>query len=352
MFTCTKDFAQLQALLLNYSASKSLRKKDGWIYTPVPSCPCAYKPLCTYEEYINKVLNGNPIFTSDPKRFRDAMEYLRDYHDDEMPLLVPDKSIISFANGVLDIFTMEFVEYCRLPPDMLTKTARHHIDQEYIRSTETPLLDVIFDAQFSREVADILLALMGRALFDVNALDTWQVMGFLVGISGTGKSAILVVLQHFFAPEAIGNLAAKREEVFGMANLIDKEIVIGRNVPGKLYGYLPENIMQAMIGGEPMEIRRKGLIMPMTMTWKAPLIMAGTNDNCINKTLRQRVVSIRFNKVVTHPKEFLQRDIVKGELPNVICRALQCYKALRERVDATGNGFWGAVPKEVLVWQG
>ena len=80
---------------------------------------------------------------------------------------------------------------------------------------------------------ELLCALLGRTLLPLNRLDRWQVLPFLVGIGGTGKSLLLTVLQHLFAHGRVGNLGCRREEVFGLANLVDKDVVIGRDLPHK-----------------------------------------------------------------------------------------------------------------------
>jgi hypothetical protein len=346
------DFAQLRAKLLTYAAERKLRKKDGFVYGPIKECPCAYVNMMTYGEYINLVLKGDSIYTSNPKRFRECIEYMRDYRDDEMPILVSDKSILSFSNGILDIVTMSFVPYDHISDELLKKTARNHIQQDYTGDSATPLLDIVLDAQFDVDVADLLMALLGRMMYEVNSLDRWQVMPYLSGVGGTGKSLIIDVLQSFFAPEAVGNLASKREDVFGLANLLDKEIIVGRDMPEKLSGALPQEVMQSMTSGEGMEIARKNAT-SINMAWKTPILLGSNHPlDYVNtgNNIGRRIVVFKFDNVVKNPREFLFKEIVETELPNVICRALQCYMQLRDTVAAAGS-FWSIVPKRILEWQ-
>ncbi|PNH03860.1 hypothetical protein TSOC_010043 [Tetrabaena socialis] len=333
-------FDILRPIFLNRAQEQRLRKLDGIIYRPVPGCPCAYVSLSTYADFINDSLSGHAVYVSNPKRFEEAMKYLTNYRDDKLPLL-----------------TREFIEYDLLSGDssggLSGKVARHHIDARYSSSEETPLLDIILDAQFGKEVAKVLCALFGRAMFRVRELDNWEVMPYIVGVGGTGKSLLLNVLQHMFAPEAVGSLVAKREVIFGMANLIDKEVVIGRDMPAKLSESLPQEIMQCMTTGEQMEIPRKTTT-ALHVPWSAPVVMASNHmPDYLNtgNNVGRRLVTLCFNNVVATPQEDLQSAILAGELPAIIARCLASYANLRARVKAAGS-FWKAMPPEVLEWRG
>ena len=113
-------------------------------------------------------------------------------------------------------------------PRLAGRAARHHIPLPYGGPEGTPMLDMVLDAQFDADAKQLLLAMIGRLLFCVGKLDGFQVMPYLVGIGGTGKSLILSVVKAMFAPGTVGNLSPRREEVFGMANIADKHVVIGR----------------------------------------------------------------------------------------------------------------------------
>jgi phage/plasmid-associated DNA primase len=345
-------FPIIRTKLLDYAVERRLMKRDGIVYEPVPDCPCAYREAFTYADYVNEVLQGDPIYTSNPKRFRDAVEYLTNYKDAEMPRYEPDRNLMSFANGVLELDSGAFTGYEGVGTNMERRVARHHIHLQYTGSPETPLLDKVLGTQFDHDVAELLCALFGRALFKVGQLDGWQVMPYLVGIGGTGKSLLLNILQHMFAPGAVGNLASKREEVFGMANLVDKEIVMGRDMPAKLTGSLPQELMQAMTAGEGMEVPRKGQV-ALNVTWAAPVVLASNHmPDYVNtgNNVGRRLVTCRFDNVVGEPQEDLQNDIINTELANVVCRCLRAYSDTRARVRQVG-GFWKAVPKTVLDWQ-
>lgn len=183
--------------------------------------------------------------------------------------------------------------------------ARHHIPFEYTSCADTPLLDIILVPQFGPEVAAVFCALFGRTFFTVGQLDSWQVMLFLVGVGGTGKSLLLKILEKLFQPTAVGSLAAKREDVFGMANLIDMELVMGRDMSAKMSAALSQDLLQSMTAGEGMEVPRKGLT-ALHVQWSAPVVTAGNHMPAYVNTgnnIGRRMASIRFECVLERPQQ-------------------------------------------------
>lgn len=351
----TSDFALVRGKLLDHALSLGLRKRDGMVYSPVPGCPCAYTQMCNFKDYINLVLHDEPLFSEVPKRFDECVSILTNQNKmTKMPELVCDRDLLSFSNGVLQLATATFNIYSDMDPEceLARRVARHHIPFPYMGSAETPYLDQILDAQFDKDVAEVLCALIGRALFTVGQLDGWQVMLFMSGVGGTGKSLVLNIIASLFAPEAVGNLAAKREEIFGMANLVDREIVLGSDMPAKMSASLPQEIMQTMTAGDRMEIPRKGQV-ALQVKWTAPVILAGNHyPDYVNtgNNVGRRMVTVRFDNVITTPQDNLLECILQSELPNIVYRCLHAYMVLRVWVGELG-GFWKAMPSIMLEWK-
>lgn len=165
-------------------------------------------------------------------------------------------------------------------------------------------------------------------------------------------AVILSVVEALFVPGAVGNLAHRREEVFGLESLVDKEVVIGRDMPATLSKTLPQEIMQAMTSGEGMEVARKRLS-AVNVTWTAPVIMASNHLPDYTNTgnnIGRRLVTIRFDNVVSKPQEGLLDSILATELPNIVARCLRAYHDVRARATEAG-GFWNAVPPRLLEWR-
>ncbi len=159
-------------------------------------------------------------------------------------------------------------------------------------------------AQLEPDVTDLLCGLLGRLLFRVGQLDNFQVMPFLLGAGGTGKSLVLSVVEKLVGEGAAAPLPTTGEEVFGLANLYDADVVLERDVPQKLNKALSEDNMRSMVTGEPMTISRKRLD-AVKHRWTAPLIMAGNSAPDYTNTggnLTRRFVTFRFNNPVVSPR--------------------------------------------------
>ncbi len=352
------EFDAMSGALLLHASERRLRKAGGMVYERVPDCPCAYRPLSTYEAFINVVLKNDAIYRANPRRFDDMMKFLTNYTElDELPELRPDRNLLSFSNGVLRLDDLAFTPYTDLDV-AVPLVARHHIAAPYTGHADTPLLDIVLDAQFGddeegHEVAELLMAFIGRLLFPIGSKDRWQAMPYLVGVGGTGKSLILSVADSMFRKGTVGNLGGKREDVFGMANLVDKDAVFGRDMPAKLSGALSQELMQAMVSGEAMEIPRKGMV-ALNVDWTAPVIMGSNHmPDYVNtgNNVGRRIVIFRFPNTIQDPREDLLDCIRETEMPDVVCRALTAYHAAVERAKAAG-GFWKSVPAKVLEWRG
>jgi putative protein kinase ArgK-like GTPase of G3E family len=55
------------------------------------------------------------------------------------------------------------------------------------------------------EVQKWLFIMMGRQLYEIGDLDDWQVLGYLLGMAGSGKSTILTkVVKLFYHSDDVG----------------------------------------------------------------------------------------------------------------------------------------------------
>lgn len=349
------DLELLRDTMWEAAAKDGLRKLDGDVYEQIAGAPCAYVKVHTYRSFIVRLFADNRVYQRDPRRYDDLIKTLTNSETQHMPWLEVDRDIISFSNGVVQLATNVFTPYLGMDMEspLACSAARHHIPLDYTGSTDTPLFDLILLAQFGPDVAEVLCALVGRCLFKVKERDNWQVMPFMVGLGGTGKSIIMNVAQRMFAEGAVGNLAARREEVFGMANLIDAEVVFGRDMPAKLSLALAQETLQSMVTGEPMEIPRKG-IKAMHTQWTAPMIIASNHLPDYNNTgnnVGRRIVTFRFDNVIDKPQEDLEDRILENELPNIVARCLLAYANMQRAAKRAGS-FWEAVPDIMKEWKG
>eukprot|EP00798_Chlamydomonas_sp_ICE-L_P013150 gene13150-biopygen2098 len=343
--------------MLDYAKARRLTG-NGKVYEPIEYCPCAYRALCDYEEYVNKSLKHNPetykMLRMHPSRGKSCVEYMRFLTEEEsMPQYTVDKDLLSFSNGVLRMSDMRFVPYDGETSSVMGKVARHHVDCDYTASTDTPIIDKILETNFDEEVASMFYAMVGRLIFEVGKHDDWQVMPYMIGVGGTGKSVLLNTITSCFAEDAVGNLSSKREEVFGSANIFDKEVVVGCDMPAEMSSCIPQVSFQSMTSGDRLEIPRKKE-KALFIKWTTPIIIASNYTPDYKETgdnIGRRIVSFRFDVAVPKAERDygLKAKIMEtGEIANFIHRALVEYDALRKRIR---GDFWTAVPPIMIDWQ-
>lgn len=132
------------------------------------------------------------------------------------------RHVFSFNNGVLKVDEEDaddkplFIPYSSRDGRIADLVAAQHFDNDMPDFSElsrhgdisTPAVDKITASQqFSPAVNDWLMAVMGRAMFNVRELDTWRVVPWVIGISNTGKSTLLdCVVKNFYQLRDVGIL--------------------------------------------------------------------------------------------------------------------------------------------------
>ena len=67
-----------------------------------------------------------------------------------------------------------------------------------------------------------MYALLGRLLYEVGQRDNWQVLLFVKGMAGSGKSTIAKLIRNCYPSHLVGTLGSKMEETFGLSAIADK----------------------------------------------------------------------------------------------------------------------------------
>jgi hypothetical protein len=331
------SYTRLLAKVNEYAVARLLRKVaggEGMVYQPVAGCPCAYVPWMDFKKYINKVCGDDPEFGTSERHVSQLKTYLTDFNKRDFPELEKDQDLLSFANGVLVLSEGRFVEYPAAGDELMGRVARHHIPMPYVGSGETPLFDGLLSAQLSPEVAETLLACMGRLFFEVGTMDNWQVMPYLVGKAGSGKSVVLEIVTAMFASGGVATFNAGQEQIFGLQNKYDKELVRGVDMPQALSKLLEATLLQCMISGEAMSVAIKGQGSIELSKWKVPLIMASNYmpDYLDSEgQISRRLVAFNFRKAVRRSDMMLKEKIISSELPSVVHKALHAYLRMREK---------------------
>jgi len=357
------DFEILRDRILLVAKRDMLFKRDRHVYRPLT--PAAYEKAEGLDEFIKNVFLDDELFNRRPKNYDQLMHYFSESAStSDFPDLKIDRNIISFSDGVLVLNEMRFVRY-PLNDDDDGKTAlplapgsvaRKHFNVECPVRSERPLTTRIEEEGTEHAKADILAGLaetphwdrvikyqvhdcehqyrwlntcLGRLFFPVGSMDNWQIMPFVNGDAGTGKSTVIDAVKAAFNPAACAVLTNNSETVFGLADKFDAEVLIAPDVPKETHKMLDQTLWQSMVTGESIQIPRK-FTSSVTTDWRVPMIWAGNHvpnykDNAGSVSRRMMVFGFRRHVPTEMVDTQISRKVVKDELPHIVCKWLTEY---------------------------
>ena len=285
-----------------------------------------------------------------PKR---AAEYLVNSRDKEFPTLQPDRHLFSFTDGVYDAKEIMFYPYetSPLPSSRVAiKFFNQPFEHQSLFSYEewydipTPEFQSILDYQgLSREVCEIIYAMMGRWMYEVNEIDHWEVILFIKGVAGSGKSTIGKQLQSLYPSSEVAVLGSNIEKKFGLSPIVVKLGWICFEVKGN-WG-LDQGDFQCMISGEdiPIPVKHKEAY---TVQWTVPGIMMG--NEVARSWLDAAGSMTRRILVVEFPKKVKNTDTTLGARMKERTPAMihKCNMAYRSLVETCGTAsIWDKLPE-------
>ena len=275
---------------------------------------------------------------------RDTVTHLSMCRDIQFPEIQKNRTVWSFSNGIYvgkewsnDGYISRFYPYGSAEIATLDPTvvSCKFFDQEFPEqnmSTErwqdisTPVIQSIMDYQrFPKDVMEWLYVFIGRLCFDVNDQDAWQVIPFLKGIAGSGKSTIITkVCKRFYDPEDVRTLSNNIEKKFGLWSIHDGFMFISPEVKGDLA--LEQAEFQSMVSGEDVSIARKNE-KALSMTWNVPGMLGGNEvpsyrDN--SGSVLRRLVTWNFARQVAEPDPQLDGKL-EAEIPSILCKCVRAY---------------------------
>ena len=338
------------------------------ISTPEGHDTHAWEPNSSLDEFVYKSICKETQYdmwlhlTASSGNAKNASEFLQKTNDIEFPDIVPDRHIFAFLNGILnvkfmvnDVATVEFFPYGH-PQCSGDFTASKYFEQtltntdvENWREIPTPSMQSILEYQFSPAVCEWMYILGGRLLFDTNELDSWQIIPFLKGLAGTGKSTLLTkVFKKFYPSQDVGILSNNMEKKFGLAKISDKLMFIGPEIKSDFS--IDQADFQSMISGEDVSLARKHTDTKEN-EWKVPGILSGNvipswTDN--SGSMQRRIVLFPFGNRVKNYDMTLDKKLAI-ELPLIL---LKCAKAYIETAtNHRKSDIWTLLPQEFKISQ-
>jgi hypothetical protein len=346
---------KLLLYLLDTAHGKKYRKRGDMCYQAIEvdgQRMHAWKPVCTIQQFVNMSVQKDTNWdqwcnaTSGAKNLSVAVEYLTNCIDSQFPFLEKTRGVYSFRNGVYLAGDDAFKPTSEVP-DAVVSCKFFDMDLAGVdapwRDIATPHLDSILDHQrFGPDVKRWAYIMMGRSLYELRAKDNWQVIMYLFGAAGTGKSTILNdVLAKFYEKEDVGQLSSNCEQTFALSAFVDKFLFLAPELTTQLR--LSQAELQQIISGEEITINRKFHTASSGM-WKVPGALAGNqlpnwHDNA--GSMQRRILLFTFEHVVTRGDTYLAQKLEK-EVPLIL---VKCNRAYLEAVTEFGHqDVWSVLP--------
>ncbi|NBU15972.1 MAG: hypothetical protein EBS48_02990 [Actinobacteria bacterium] len=212
--------------LLDAAMEKRYRKSNGWLYEPVyvgGKNTHAWRPVCEVKDFVYGMLHKETCWEqwsnatkSGTKNIASAIEFLTNCSDYQLPELHKQRGVYSFHNGVYMARDDQFHRFGHGPPLPDSVVACKFVEADFVeytcpwRDIPTPHLQSIMDYQgFDPDVCTWLYVMLGRLLYPLNQLDSWQVIPFFKGQASSGKcfAAGTRVMVHGGGTRAVEDIA-------------------------------------------------------------------------------------------------------------------------------------------------
>jgi hypothetical protein len=393
------SFQKLLLFLLKRVYTLNLRKYNDKLYQQtvvdvpgvLPYRTHAWKVFSEIEDFVYSAVTKEKDYdmwlnlTSAHTNVSAASNYLKLCRDFELPRLVPDRHVFSFRNGVYDadqnivyayddphsqlppslvaakFFNIDFpidlvdhllVNWRDIPTTKLDQILDHQKipDQTYVVTKRVRTVDAagkehvedvpVVDAPLL-SVKHWYYVFIGRMIYEIGEYDEWQVLLFIKGVAGSGKSTLGKIVSYLYDANDVGVLSNNIEHKFGLAALVDKLIYVCYEVKHD-FG-LDQGEFQCMVSGEQMAIPKK-FETATSVAWKTHGMFMGNEiaSWCDNSgSMSRRIILGLFNEIVTdgNPKLFAE---LQAEMGHIL---LKCNRAYREAAAAFGSlDVWNVLP--------
>ncbi len=288
-------------------------------------------------------------------------------NDNHFPVLERNRNVWAFRNGVYDGKNDKFYSFetdtiniidgedilpiSQLSQRVVAAKLFENVDCTYYPELKgdfssgdwmkipTPAHDQILNYQgFEEEVQRCIWSMgCGRMQYNIHEVQNHQIICFLVGMAGTGKSIWIDAINHMYEPEDIGVISNTGQAIFCLDGLEKKYIWHMSEVTSKLN--LCQAKFQQLVSGESISIDRKNK-QSVVKLWSAPGIMAGNetpsySDN--SGSIARRTMAVRFEKTLDkeHLDTSLKEKLFQG-VAQMIIKGNRAFRAMNSQYGDAG----------------
>jgi len=312
-----------------------------------------------FKQWKNMVAGGN---------LENLARYLAGCDELEFQPLRPDRHWHAFHNGLYKTTTNQFFPWGAqgIPAEVVAcnyHDTRFNTDVFgcHFYDVPTPCFHSILEAQLgagarlpgesdaahtermqeAEAVISWVYVFLGRLLFEVGELDSWQIIPFFCGKAGTGKSTILKAAGWFFREEDVETLANNAQKGFGLETFVGK--LMWRCMEVKKDFQTDQAQLQSMVSGESVSIMRKHKT-AINVTWKVPGILAGNEvphwqDN--GGAVARRVIIVKCDTNIEGRRDPHLETKIRGEMPMLLHKCALAYVTAAEQFSR--KDIWGKV---------
>jgi phage/plasmid-associated DNA primase len=371
-FNKLKPYQKLLLKLLDLLEQKEYRKSEcimngngnnSMLYQEIkiPHKTHAWQPVCTILEFIHKHCSMTNdyenwlLLTSTKDMDKQIEAYLIKTTDTRLPTLRQNRNLFSFQNGLYYTISDTFIHYESPEHHSLTSnevSAKFFdIPFRYANTSDpyeihTPYLDSIYKyQQLSDEVMEINKMFMGRMLYELGQFDQWQVIPFLLGSGGTGKSTIHHIIRNLYDHDQVGIIGNNYQKTFGLSDIYNKKIFIAPEIKND-WGIDQAEFQEMVSGGRiNINIKNKSSI---TVQWNVPGMLGGNeNPGFIDNasSIQRRIVVTRFDHKVVQGDPELGKKL-ENEMDAIIKKCNLVY--LNYALQYKNQDIWNWLPKYFL----
>ena len=381
-FTDDSKKTAYQCLLLYFLelfSEEGFSKFGGNLYKPLikrGNNTHAWKQMFSIKDYIYKKTDHKVNFdqwknatANGTSNINNAEKYFNEYVGPELAALKKDRHLFAFKNGNYitkvnvseegepPVYRDVFVPYGQSHPYINNQSvaAKYHdinfnnfdeySEDEWFKIMEhcPTLKSLLVYQEFEEDIQKWLCVFLGRMFFELGDMDNWQVVFYLLGQAGAGKSTILMkILQKFYDEEDVGIIANNIDAKFGIKPHVNKFIVIAPEISENFK--MEQTDWQLIVEGGRNTYAEK-YKSDETIDWKVPMAMAGNKimkykNN--SESVSRRTAVINFWKKVINTDTEADKKLMK-ELPFII---KMCVRGYYHALNTHGKkGIWNILPK-------